>query len=70
MQKAMRVCGLLVVLAYSVRAGVILTPPAPQPPPQSATTEQEPEGGEMQCGQPETITQLGLTLLNSALSLF
>ncbi|HEV2708053.1 MAG TPA: hypothetical protein VGV59_19200 [Pyrinomonadaceae bacterium] len=71
MLKAMRVFGLLVVLAYSVQAGVILTPPAPQPPPpQSETAEQEPEGGEIECGQPETVTQIVLTLLNNALSLF
>lgn len=70
MQKATRVFGLLLVLAYSVQAGVILTPPAPQPPStQSETAEKEPEGGEIECGQPEPATQVVLTLLDSALSL-
>lgn len=72
MRKAIRVSLLVLALASATYAGDIPfgspTPPPP-PPPQSAQTEQESEGGWMPNGEPESATEIVLTLINSALSL-
>ncbi len=72
MRNSLRATILTLLLAASTYAGEMqfpMTPPPPPPAPQSATTGQEPEGGEIESGQPDTTTQIILTLLNSTLSL-
>lgn len=71
MRKTLRVSLLIVILACSAHAGIMPNgEQEPPPPPQPTQSEQEPEGGDMPNGEPETATQTVLTLLGSVLSLF
>lgn len=62
MRKTLRASVLVLALAFSVQAGEILTPPAPQ---SSTATVEQPTGGEI-----PTPPGVALTLLASVLSLF
>lgn len=68
MLKIVRVSALLLVLVGSVRAGEVLTPPAPQP---QANTVQEPAtDGDISTMSADSLTQIALDLFAALPSLF
>jgi hypothetical protein len=69
MLKALRTSAMILVLVGSARAGDTLTPPAPQPPPQSIVS-QEPTDDSITTDTPETLTGIALDLLAVLPSLY
>jgi hypothetical protein len=69
MLKALRIPALLLVLAGSAHASDVLTPPAPQPPTQSAAA-QEPSDGNLTDDTKYAMTEIALDMLAALPSLF
>jgi hypothetical protein len=69
MLKALRISAMLLVLVGSARAGDVLTPPVPQPPP--TIVIQEPTTGDsVDSDTPDTLNGIALGLLAVLPSLF
>ena len=70
MLKALRISALLLVLVGPVHASDVLTPPAPQPPPQTTVVQEPITDGYLNDSTTETLTEIALDLLAVLPSLF
>jgi hypothetical protein len=70
MLKALRTSAMLLVLVGSARAGDVLTPPAPQPPPQDIILQEPTVEDSIATDAPDTLTGIALGLLAALPSLF
>jgi hypothetical protein len=70
MLKALRISALLLVLAGPAHASDVLTPPAPQPPPQSAVAEEPAADGYLTDDTKYAMTEIALDMLAVLPSLF
>jgi opacity protein-like surface antigen len=71
MLKALRISALLLVLAGPAHASDVLTPPAPQPPTQSAVAQEEPAAdGYLTDDTKYAMTEITLDMLAVLPSLF
>ncbi len=70
MRKTLRAFVLVLALCAPAFAGDIPMPPAPQPPPSSTTGEGQATGSQALNGEPESLTETVLSVLESLLSLF
>jgi hypothetical protein len=69
MLKALRISAMLLALVSAAQASDVLTPPAPQPPPQTIVA-QEPTDGSAFDYTTETMTEITLDMLAVLPSLF
>jgi hypothetical protein len=70
MLKALRTSAMILALVGSAHAGDVLTPPTPQPPPQSIVTEEPTADDSVISDTPDTLTGIALGLLAVLPSLF
>ena len=70
MLKALRISAMLLALVGSAQASDVLTPPAPQPPPQTATDQGPTTDGSFTNDTPDTVTEIALDMLAVLPSLF
>jgi hypothetical protein len=70
MLKALRTSAMILALVGSARAGDVLTPPAPQPPPQSIATQEPTADDSVVSETPDTLNGIALGLLAVLPSLF
>lgn len=70
MLKALRISALLLVLAGPAHASDVLTPPAPQPPPQGAVAQEPTADGYFTDDTAYTMTEIALDMFAVLPSLF